>query len=129
MASPSHRLPRPLHPGAWWLWALGLATAASRTTNPILLLLIVGVIGYVVSARRTDAPWARGFRSYLLLGLVVVAIRVVFRMLLDGQYGAHVLFTLPEVPLPAAAAGIRLGGPVSAEGVLAAAYDGLRLAT
>ena len=31
------RLPRTLHPGAWWLWALGLATAASRTTNPLLL--------------------------------------------------------------------------------------------
>lgn len=125
----SHRLPRPLHPGAWWLWALGLATAASRTTNPILLVLIVAVIGYVVSARRTDAPWARGFRAYLMLGLVVVLIRVVFRMLLDGQYGQHVLFTLPEIPLPAAAAGIRIGGAVSAEGMLAAAYDGLRLAT
>lgn len=125
----SQRLPRPLHPGAWWLWALGLATAASRTTNPILLVLIVAVIGSVVSARRTDAPWARGFRAYLVLGLVVVLIRVVFRMLLDGQYGQHVMFTLPEIPLPAAAAGIRIGGAVSAEGMLAAAYDGLRLAT
>lgn len=125
----SYRLPRPLHPGAWWLWALGLATAASRTTNPILLVLVVSVIGYVVSARRTDAPWARGFRAYLVLGLVVVAIRVVFRMLLDGQHGQHVLFTLPQIPLPEAAAGIRIGGPVSAEGVLAALYDGLRLAT
>ena len=33
------------------------------------------------------------------------------------------------MPLPEAVAGIRLGGPVSAEGVLAAVYDGLRLAT
>lgn len=129
VATRSLRLPRALHPGAWWLWALGLATAASRTTNPILLGLIVAVIGYVVAARRSEAPWARGFRAYLVLGLVVVAIRVTFRMLLDGQYGQHVLFTLPEIPLPKAAAGIRLGGPVSAEGVLAAVYDGLRLAT
>ena len=38
--------PRPardLHPGAWWLWAMGLAAAATVTTNPFLLLLIVGV--------------------------------------------------------------------------------------
>ena len=28
---------------AWWVWALGLATAASRTTNPLLLGLIVAV--------------------------------------------------------------------------------------
>ena len=123
------RLPRPLHPGAWWLWALGLATAASRTTNPLLLLLVAAVVAHVVAARRTDAPWARGFKVYVYLGLVVIAIRVVFRMLLDGQHGAHVLFTLPEVPLPDAAAGIRIGGPVSLEGLLAAVYDGLRLAT
>jgi energy-coupling factor transport system permease protein len=122
------RLPRPLHPGAWWLWALGLATAASRTTNPALLLLIAAVVGHVVTARRTEAPWSTGFHVYVYLGLVVIAIRVLFRVLLDGQYGSHIVFTLPEIPLPAAAAGIRLGGPVSLEGVLSAFYDGLRLA-
>jgi len=126
--SASGRLPRALHPGAWWLWALGMATAASRTTNPVLLVLIGVVVAQVVVARRTDAPWAMGFKTYVYLGLVVIAIRVVFRMLLDGQYGAPILFTLPEVPLPAAAAGIRIGGPVSLEGLLAAFYDGLRLA-
>ena len=50
-------------------------------------------------------------------------------MLLDGQSGEHVLFTLPELPLPDAAAGIRIGGAVSWEGILGAFYDGLRLAT
>lgn len=124
----SARLPRALHPGAWWVWALGLATAASRTTNPVLLLLVGAVVAYVVAARRTDAPWALGFKVYVYLGVVVIAVRVVFRMLLDGQYGGHILFTLPELPLPEAAAGIRIGGPVSQEGVLAAVYDGLRLA-
>ena len=123
------RLPRALHPGAWWIWALGMAAAASRTTNPILLLLIVAVVAYVVSARRTEAPWAKGFRAYVYLALLVIGIRVVFRVLLDAQHGTHILFTLPEVPLPEAVAGIRLGGPVSAEGMLAAVYDGLRLAT
>ncbi|MCC5950956.1 MAG: energy-coupling factor transporter transmembrane protein EcfT [Acidimicrobiia bacterium] len=106
-----------------------MATAASRTTNPLLLALLIAVVAQVVAARRTDAPWARGFKAYIILGLVVIAIRVVFRMLLDGQHGTHVLFTLPEIPLPEAAMGIRLGGPVSLEGVLAAFYDGLRLAT
>jgi hypothetical protein len=50
-------------------------------------------------------------------------------MLFDGQSGETILFTLPEVPLPEAAAGVRIGGPVSAEGMLSAFYDGLRLAT
>lgn len=131
MALRPERLPRDLHPGAWWLWALGLAAAASRTTNPLLLALILGVVAVVVTARRTDAPWARGFRYFLVLGLFVIGLRVVFRALLGGGFGpdAHVLFTLPEIHLPAAAAGITLGGPATAESLLAATYDGLRLAT
>lgn len=125
----SLRLPRPLHPGAWWLWALGMATAASRTTNPLLLVLIAAVVAQVVAARRGDAPWARGFKTYMLIGFAVIAIRLGYRVLLDGQYGAHTLFRLPQVPLPRVTRGIRLGGPVSLEGVLSAVYDGLRLAT
>lgn len=120
---------RTLHPGAWWLWALALGAAASRTTNPLLLVLVVGVVWLVVDARRTEAPWARGFKAYIVLGLVVIAVRVGFRILLGGAGGEHVLLRLPEIPLPDAAAGIRLGGPVTAEAVLAAGYDGMRLAT
>ena len=123
------RLPRALHPGAWWIWALAMAAAASRTTDPLLLGLILAVVAFVVTNRRTDAPWARGFRGYLILAGIVIAVRVVFRMLLDAEYGATILFTLPEFELPEAAAGISLGGPVSLEGLLAALYDGLRLAT
>ena len=124
-----HRLPGQLHPGAWWLWALALATAASRTTDPLLLGTILVVVATVVVHRRTDAPWAQGFRAYLLLALAVVGIRVVFRMLLGGDGGGTVLFTLPTLTLPDAAAGIELGGAVTAEGVAAAVYDGMRLAT
>jgi energy-coupling factor transport system permease protein len=122
------RVPRGLHPGAWWLWALGLATAASRTTNPILLAMVLAVAGYVVAARRPDAPWALAFRLYLWLGLAVVVSRMVFRIVLGGGQGEHILFALPEVRLPAVAAGIRLFGPVAAEQLLAGFYDGLRLA-
>ena len=122
-------LPRTLHPGAWWLWALGLATAASRTTNPLLLGLVVAVACLVVAARRPDAVWALGFRFYLYLGAVIVVLRVVFRVLFGGGFGTHVLLDLPQVPLPHWAAGITLLGPVTAESVLSGLYDGLRLAT
>lgn len=123
------RLARSVHPVAWWLWALGMATAVSRTTNVLTLLTFAGSVGVVVTFRRSDAPWAQGFGFYLRLGLVIIAIRVVFRMVLDGQYGPTTLFTLPELHLPEAAKGIRIGGPVSLEGLLAAMYDGVRLAT
>lgn len=125
----SVRLPRALHPAAWWVWALGMATAASRTTNPLLLALVLAVVAQVVAARRGEAPWAKGFRAYLYLGLVVVGLRVVYRIVLGSGLGDHVLVTLPEVPLPSAAAGITIGGSVTLEGILAAVYDGLRLST
>ncbi|MFD7664729.1 energy-coupling factor transporter transmembrane component T [Streptomyces sp. NPDC059788] len=119
-----------LHAGAWWLWALGLATAASRTTNPLLLGLLIGVAGYVVAARRTDAPWARSYGAFLKLGLLVIGIRLVFAFFLGSPIpGTHVLLTLPEVPLPEWARGVRIGGRVTAEGMLFAFYDGLKLGT
>ena len=122
-------LPRLLHPGAWWLWALGLATAASRTTNPLLLGLVVAVAGYVVAARRTASPWARAYVVFLRLGLLIIVIRVVMAALFGVTQGTTVLFTLPVVPLPDWASGVRLGGAVTAESTVAALYDGLRLAT
>lgn len=124
-----HRaVPRALHPAAWWGWATALAVAASRTTNPILLALIVSVTAFVVSTRRPATPWSRSYVVFLRLGLLSVAIRVVLFTLLGSVPGEHVLFTLPRIPLPHWMAGVRLGGAVTLEGTLAAAYDGLRLA-
>ncbi|MEX2504574.1 MAG: energy-coupling factor transporter transmembrane component T [Egicoccus sp.] len=123
------RVERNLHPGAWWLWALGLATAATRTFNPLLLGLILAVAGYVVGARRSSAPWARSYVVFLKLGLVVLTIRLVFQVVLGVPQGDTLLFTLPQVALPDWAAGISLGGPVTLESVAAAFADGLRLAT
>ena len=123
------QLPRALHPGAWWLWALGLAAAASRTTNPLLLALVVAVAGMVVAGRRGDAPWAFAFRFYLWAGLFVVVSRVLFRVVFGAGGTGHVLLDLPELPLPARVTGIHLLGPVSAEHVLGGLYDGMRLAT
>ncbi|MET8883616.1 energy-coupling factor transporter transmembrane component T [Streptomyces rubiginosohelvolus] len=128
--SGGRRLPRTLHPVAWWIWALALATAVSRTNNPLLLFLVLAVLGYVITVRRTEAPWARGFKYYLYLALTVVAIRVVFRAVFATGMTPddHYLFSLPHIPTPDWYAGIQLGGPVSLEALLSAATDGLRLA-
>lgn len=123
------RRPRWLHPAAWWVWALGLATAASRTTNPALLVLILAVAGLVVAARRPEAPWSRSFVVFLKIGAVVIAVRMVFQVLIGAPTGTTVLFTLPSVDLPSWLAGLRLGGPVTLESLVFAFLDGLRLAT
>ncbi|MEQ6902338.1 energy-coupling factor transporter transmembrane component T [Nocardioides sp. YIM 152588] len=123
------RLPRDLHPVAWWTWAVGLAVGASCTTNPFLLLPLLAVVCLTVFSCRSDQPWARSFRLYLWLGVVVIGIRVLFRIVLGGDVPGHVLFTLPSIPLPDFAAGISLLGPFTREELLSALYEGLRLAT
>ncbi|MEU6989242.1 energy-coupling factor transporter transmembrane component T [Streptomyces sp. NPDC046465] len=128
LAPEAHRS-NALHPGAWWVWAIGLGTAASRTTNPLLIGLLIGVAGYVVAARRTSAPWAKSYGAFVKLGLVVIAIRLVFAIVLGSPIpGTHTVVTLPEVPLPDWAKGVRIGGRVTAEGLAFALYDGIRLA-
>ncbi|MDE0778297.1 MAG: energy-coupling factor transporter transmembrane component T [Nocardioides sp.] len=121
-------LPRDLHPVAWWLWAVGLAAAASLTTNPLILLMIIGVVGVVVSARRSDHPWAKSFRFYVWLGVAAVFLRVLFRVVLGGGYPGTVVLDLPQIPLPDVVQGISLLGPLTRESLLSGLYDGLRLA-
>jgi energy-coupling factor transport system permease protein len=128
-ALPVRGLARDLHPIAWWSWAIGLATAASLTTNPLLLLLIMGAATVVVMARRSGHPFGRSFRLYAMLAALTVVLRVVFRIIFGGQEVGHVLLDLPEIPLPDWAAGVRLLGPITSEALLAGLYDGLRLAT
>ncbi|MFJ3894441.1 CbiQ family ECF transporter T component [Streptomyces sp. NPDC090083] len=126
-AATSHGTP---HPGAWWLWSLGLATAATRTTNPLLLALLITVTAYVVATHRTAAPWSRSYAAFARLALAVLLVRLLFAVVLGSPVpGTHTLLTLPELPLPHWAQGIRLGGDVTAEALLFAFYDGLRLAT
>ncbi len=117
-----------VHPWAWWCWAIGIGIAVSGTTNPLLLALIATAVVVVVMLRRSNAPWARSVRAYLYLSLFVIGMRVFFQVLIGTGSGETVLFALPEIPLPEWAAGIRLGGPVTAEGLTNTLYDALRLA-
>ncbi len=120
--------PRATHPGAWWLWAIGLAVAVSQTSNPLVLLIAASAVTFVVVARRTDSPWARAFRLYAVLGGFIVGLRIVLHVLVGLKWGQTVVLPLPLIELPSWTAGINLLGDVRLEGLLAATFEGLRLA-
>ena len=124
----SRSTPRSLHPAAWWLWAALLAATAARTTNPLVLALTIAVAGWVVSARRSTAPWARSFATFLRLGLFIIVFRVGLQILFGVRVPGTTIVTLPSVALPEWAAGFTLGGAVTLESVAQAAVEGLRLA-
>jgi energy-coupling factor transport system permease protein len=120
---------RALHPLAWWLWALSLGAAALRTTNPLLLGLLVASAWLVVVARRPEAPWARSFRAFVWLGAIVIVLRVVLQILFGTRLPGDTVFTLPHVDLPSWAAGVTLGGPVTKEALVSSFAEGLQLAS
>jgi energy-coupling factor transport system permease protein len=99
-----------------------------RTTDAVLLLEIAAVTGYVVAARRGNAPWARAYGLLLRFGVLTIAVTVLLQVLIGVRLPGHVLFRLPSVPLPSWAAGLSLGGPVTAEALLNSFVTGLRLA-
>ncbi|WP_338748108.1 energy-coupling factor transporter transmembrane component T [Janibacter alittae] len=121
--------PRAIHPGAWWLWAIGLAVAVSQTTNPLVLLIAAGAVTFVVVSRRSDSPWARAFKLYAVLGAFIIGLRIVLHVLVGLKWGEVTVLPLPLIELPDWAAGINLLGDVKLEGLLAAIFEGMRLAT
>lgn len=104
-----------------------MAFAASRTTNPLLLLLLLGVVAVVVSERRVPGPWSRAFALFVLVGVVVIGLRVVLSAFLAGPGAGPVLFVTPQLALPDWLVGLRIGGPVTGDTLVAAVYEGLRL--
>ncbi len=100
-----------------------------RTNNPFILALIGAVACFVVSVCRTAAPWSRSIAFFLRLGILVIVIRVVIEILF-GQRGVpgHVLFHLPQVPLPSWAVAVSIGGAVTLESILNAFTEGLQIA-
>jgi energy-coupling factor transport system permease protein len=112
------------------VWALGLAAAVTKTTNPLLVGLVMAVLALVVVNRRVEAPWARALKYYLALALTIIVMRVVSRSIFGGDVTAdraHRLFTLPGLSLPSWAAGVQVGGPVTLEATLSSLYGGLQL--
>lgn len=101
--------------------------AVSLTNNPLFLVLVMATVILTVVLRRSDAPWARAIWVYLAVAVVIILTRVIFQIVL-GSRGEIVLFRLPQLDLASWAAGITIGGPVMAEGLLHSVYEGLSLA-
>ena len=115
-----------MHPAAWTAWVLMVMVVALATTNPLYLgIILLGVILVAVMAPRTGTGVA-SFRALLLFGVSMLGISVVVATI-NGSYGDHILFTIPGPEIPEWLGGLRLGGPVSAEGLVAATIRGVAI--
>ena len=118
-----------LHSGAWWLWAIFLAAMAAGTRNIIFLFSIIAVVLLVVKFRKSDAPWSRSIKGFVIAAVLVISIRMALVVITPDIFGDTLLFTLPEIDLPSVFAGVKLGGEIKANTVYFAFQEGLRLAT
>lgn len=101
-------------------------TVSLVTTNPLYLgVVFLCVILVSVLAPRTGTGVA-GFRALLIFGVGMFAVSLLIATV-NGNYGDHVLFTIPGPAIPHWLGGLRLGGPVSAEGLVAASIRGLAI--
>jgi energy-coupling factor transport system permease protein len=96
-------------------------------TNPLYILLALGAVIVVhLSFPADPSPVGRAVRMFILFGLVLLVVRVAFIGLLPNP-GVTTVLSLPELQTPRWLGGLELGGPVSAEVLVAAASEGLRL--
>ena len=116
------------HAVAWWLWSAGLAIAALRTSNPLLLLLLAGVICVVTLALADRSGGPSPLGTFARVAAIVIVLRVVLQVIFGQRVPGHVLVSLPSLPMPSWAEGVSIGGPVTVEGLLSALSGGLRLA-
>jgi len=106
--------------GSWWIWALGLAAAVSHIpTNPVCLLLVLGVLAFVVPHAVAECSVGPGRSSTTCTSPSVVAIRVIFRSVLEAtcvRSTRRCCFTLPHIPLPLVGGGDPARGSGHARG-------------
>jgi energy-coupling factor transport system permease protein len=115
-----------MHPLAWVAWVTLVMTVALITTNPLYLgVALLCVLLVSALAPRTGTGLA-GFRALLIFGTGMFAVSLLIATV-NGNYGDHILFTIPGPAIPHWLGGLRLGGPVSAEGLVAASIRGLAI--
>ena len=110
-------------PAAWIAWVLLVMVVALATTNPLYLAIVLLSVLLVAAFAPRSGTGVTSFRTLVLFGLVMFLISVAVATI-NGNYGDHILFTIPGPHIPRWLGGLRVGGPVSAEGLVAAAIRG-----
>ncbi|MEP7214833.1 MAG: energy-coupling factor transporter transmembrane component T [Anaerolineaceae bacterium] len=115
-----------MHTISWVAWVMLVMVVALTTTNPYYLgIVLLSVLLVAVLAPKT-ATGVTSFRALLIFGASMLVISVGISVI-NGNFGRHELFSIPGPELPWWVGGLRLGGPVSAEGLVAALTRGLAI--
>jgi energy-coupling factor transport system permease protein len=117
-----------ISPGAWWLLGLAFAISSALAESSLTLLAIHAVLISIILVARESAPWSQSLRFYLVTGLLVVAIRVLFRVIFNIDSSNDVALSLPYWQLTLGPFGeLNFFGRVSSVSLASAIHDGLKM--
>ena len=118
-----------VHPAVWWALGLSFAIWSAVAENLWSLAGILVINIAIIGLLRNRAPWAQSLRFYLFTGLLVVTIRLVFRIIFNFDSTEDIALNLPSLHLNLGDLGtIELFGRVSRFAIETALRDGLRMA-
>lgn len=120
---------RAIHPSSWWLLGGALAILAGSAINVFTPLAISLVSIALILIFRENATWAKSLSFYLYLAGLVVAIRILFRIVFSySSFQNDIALALPRFQLNLGFTQIEFLGNVSWTSLNGALVDGLRLA-
>lgn len=115
------------HAMTWWLWAFCAALTISTTES---LPVVISVILSAAIIAKLLISEERNWKSFLVMVRVSVFIlitRIIMQIALGVPVGNQIILRLPEVNLPSWFSGLRIGGIVTLESLIASVNDSLRL--
>jgi energy-coupling factor transport system permease protein len=111
---------------SWWALAFSLIFVASNSEIFGISFVIVAAVGLTLAGRRNNSD-SSGF--YFRFALIVMATRVLFRIIFSYPSGQIELLSLPNLSLNLGPLGnVRFLGNLTLETLFAAVSDGARLA-
>ena len=118
-----------VHPATWWLIGGSFAVVAGSATNLIAPITISVTAVLLILAFREKASWTKSLSFYLTLAGIVIAIRILFRLLFSySDSSAAVALHLPRIQINLGISKIYLLGDVAWNSLYGALLDGSRLA-
>lgn len=111
---------------AWAAWVATVMVVALATTNPFYLAIILLAVALVAALAPRTATGATALRAVVAIGIGIFILGVAIATV-NGGYGEHVLFRVPGPSAPSWMGGLQIGGPVTAESLIAATLRGLAI--
>lgn len=96
-----------------------------RADNAFYSAAVIAGAAILVLQLAGDFPWSKSFWFSLRLGVFILLVRAVTGVLIGVPIPGTKLAEIPIVPLPNWMAGIRIGGVITQERLLASLHEGL----